>query len=432
LISAPDRSEQILLSSNPDLTEGTMTFFFADLEGSTPMIERLGDLYRDLLRDYHAVVNEQVVGHRGHTAATEGDGFFCVFPTPDDAVDTAHEILIAMAARVWPGDETPKARFGIHTGTATRTMEGYVGLDVHKAARVGAAANGGQVLITAGTAALLVDHMSGKGWGLVDLGDFNLAGIGHEERLLRIEMPDVELVITAPRARSRARLDLPSIPRPIVGRVADVRGASEMLLRDSVRMVTITGPGGTGKTRLAVEIATRMEAEFRDGVVFVDLSAVRDRSRFLPAVGRALNVMESVERAVIDGLQSVVGDATMLLVLDNMEQLLDATPEVGQLLETLPNIRILVTSRSPLRLAWENEYPLSPLPVPAPGADTASIRDSDAVALFVERGSAVRPDFHLNPETEGVSMGYPSPSSWPRPGFASSRLRSSLSVLTTA
>ena len=379
-----------------------MTFFFADLEGSTPMIQRLGDLYRDLLRDYHAIVSQHVVGHRGHTAATEGDGFFCVFAAPEDAVDAAHEILIAMAAREWPGGETPRARFGIHTGTATRTMEGYVGLDVHVAARVGAAANGGQVLITEASAALLEGHVSARGWGLVDLGDFNLAGIGHEERLLRIEMPDVEQVTTAPRARSRARLDLPSTPRPIVGRVADVRGASEMLRRDSVRMVTITGPGGTGKTRLAVEIATRMEPEFRDGVVFVDLSAVRDRNRFLPAVGRALGVMESVERAVIDGLQSVVGDATMLLVLDNMEQLLDATPDVGQLLETLPNIRILVTSRSPLRLSWENEYPLFPLPVPAAGADTEAIKESDAVALFMERGSAVRPDFHLNTETEEV------------------------------
>ncbi|HET8740594.1 MAG TPA: DUF4062 domain-containing protein [Acidimicrobiia bacterium] len=395
-------TERFYSSATPDLAEGTMTFLFADLEGSTPMIQRLGDLYRQLLKDYHAIVNAAVARHRGRTAATEGDGFFCVFSTPTDALDAAEEILREMDRREWPGSERPRARIGIHTGTATRTMEGYVGLDVHRASRVGAAANGGQVLVSEVTAGLLEDHARAHGERILDLGEFILEGIGREERLFRIDLPDLETVTTPPRAKARTRFTAPAAARPIIGRVEDVRGASEMLLRDAVRLVTVTGPGGTGKTRLALEIATRIAEEFPDGVVFVDLSAIRDQDRFLPAVGRALGVRESVERDVLEGLDSVVGDARMLIVLDNMEQLLGASHDVGRMLETLPNIRILVTSRSPLRLSWEHEYPLSPLPVPEAGADVDEIRQADAVTLFVDRAAAVRPGFKLDDSNQDV------------------------------
>lgn len=389
-------TERFYASSTPDLNEGTMTFFFADLEGSTPMVRRLGDEYRVLLRDYHAIVQAAVSGHHGRTAATEGDGFFCVFGSPIDAVAAARQVLVEMSGRSWPGGERPRCRIGIHTGTATRTMEGYVGLDVHRASRIGSAANGGQILVSAPTRALLDEHVTASGWSMADLGEFNLEGIGREERLFRLDIPELDLVDSAPRARARPRLTLPNAPRPIVGRVADLAGASEMLRREAVRLVTITGPGGTGKTRLAVEIASRLDADYPDGVVFVDLSAVRDRDRFLPTVGRALGVRESSERDVIEGLQSVIGDSKMLIVLDNLEQLLDVAPEVGQLLEFLTGIDILATSRSPLRLSWENEYPLPPLPVPGPSADLETIAESDAVALFVERAKVVRPGFDID------------------------------------
>jgi predicted ATPase/class 3 adenylate cyclase len=386
----------------PDLVEGTMTFFFADLEGSTPMIQRLGDDYKTLLREYHSIVHATVSAHRGRTAATEGDGFFCVFATPIDAVDAARDVLVEMGGREWPGGERPRCRIGVHTGNATRTMEGYVGLDVHRASRIGASANGGQVLVSASTGALLADHVSARGWSLVDLGEYRLEGIGQEERLLRIDMPDLEQVTTPPRARARPRITLPATARPIVGRVADLAGATEMLLRDAVRLVTITGPGGTGKTRLAVEIAGRLDSAFPDGVVYVDLSAVRDPDRFLPAVGRALGVRESAEREVIDGLENVVGMYRMLVVLDNLEQLLEAAPDVALLLDRLPNVKILATSRSPLRLSWEHEYPLSPLPVPESEASTEAVTESDAVALFVERARTVRPGFEVDGENAHV------------------------------
>lgn len=379
-----------------------LTFLFADLEGSTQLVRRLGDGYAPLLRLYHSIVNGAVLGHGGRTAATEGDGFFCVFSGAIDAVEAAGDIMVAMASAEWPGPERPRCRIGIHTGTATRTMEGYVGIDVHRASRIGSAANGGQILVSAATAGEVRAETAGRGWLLVDLGEYDLRGIEDGERLLRLEMPGVETVSTSPRARPRQRPTLPTMPRRIVGRVADVSGASEMLMRESVRLVTITGPGGTGKTRLAIEIATRLAPEFPNGVVFVDLSSIRDPNQFLPAVGRALEVRESAEREILDGLESVVGAARMLLVLDNMEQLLDAAPDVARLLEVLVNVKLLVTSRSPLRLTWESEYPLAPLPVPPPSAGSSEIRSSDAVALFADRAQAIKPGFRLDEENEPV------------------------------
>lgn len=405
----PESAEMGHSNTNASLKEpdggsflSTLTFFFADLEGSTPMVRRLGDVYMEVLRTYHTIVNAAVARHGGETVATEGDGFFCVFPSPGGAIEAAADILAAMESQNWPGGERPRCRIGVHTGIATRTTEGYVGLDVHRASRIGSAANGGQVLISTVTNGLVKAEAERAGWGIVDLGEFELSGIGEPERLFRVEIPGIEQVTTVPRARASQGMKLPRQPRPIVGRAADLEGASEMLMRDSVRMVTITGPGGTGKTRLAVELAGRTGAAFPDGGVFVELASIRDPARILPAIGRALEVRESGERDVIEGLQAVVGDARMLFVLDNMEHLLDAAPEVARLLEALPNIKMLVTSRSPLRITWENEYPLSPLPVPGRFADSGAIRSSDAVTLFVERARTVRPGFELDEATEPV------------------------------
>lgn len=381
---------------------GTLTFMFADLEGSTGMLQRLGDTYSPLLSEYHSLVGRATISHQGHVVNTEGDGFFCVFSDAIAAVSAARDIQVGMTERNWPGGERPRCRIGLHTGTASRTIEGYVGLDVHVASRIGAAAQGGQTLLSSATSAVVATHAAAQGWDLVDLGHYELRGIGRSERLTRLDSPGAPVVDTPPRARPRTPSVVPAAPRPIVGRAQDVAGAVEMLMRDTVRLVTITGAGGTGKTRLAVELAGQMESEFNDGVVFVDLSAVQEPTRFLAVVARALGVQESTERPLLDGLDSVIGDARILLVLDNMEQLLAAAPDVGHILETLPNVRVLVTSRSPLRIAWEHEYPLAPLPVPEADADAAAIEGSDAVVLFTERAQAVRSEFELNEITAPV------------------------------
>ena len=375
---------------------GLLTFLFADMEASTPLVEQLGDDYPPLLHQYHTVVNSAVGRHRGHTVSTEGDGFFCVFSSPVDAVDAAYEIQSQIAAQEWPRNSTPRCRIGIHTGTASRTTEGYVGLDVHRAARVGAAAHGGQILISDETRMLLDAALRGRNWETIDLGLFDLKGIGRSERLHRLDPPGLPLVVLPPRARPHNPSSVPLPPNPIVGRSIDLEGAASLLMRDPVRQVTITGPGGTGKTRLAIELAARLQPDFPDGVFFVDLSAVRVPEQFLSAVGRTLGIHESKDRSIVEALGSVVGSARTLLILDNMEQVLSAGAEIGRILEVLPNARVLVTSRSPLRMRWEHEYPLSPLPVPPEAGNAESIRAADAVVLFIERAEAVRPDFHLD------------------------------------
>ncbi len=375
-----------------------MAFLFADLEGSTGLVRSLGPVYRDLLHRYHTIVLAATSASEGDVEATEGDGIFCVFPTPVDAVDAAVTIQTEMAGEPWPNGLTVRCRIGIHVGEATSTSEGLVGIDVHRGARIGASAQGGQILLSAPAAHLVAHHAAGQGWSIVDVGSFMLDGMGDSERIARLDTPGLPVVVDLPRARRRFASSLPPMAHPIVGRSADILGAAALLSRPGVRMVTITGPGGTGKTRLAIELAGMMEQDFADGVIFVDVSSIRTRDRFLPAVGRQFGIRESAERSIPQAFASVVADARMLVIIDNMEQVVDAAPDIAELLELMPNVRFLVTSRSPLRIRWEYEYPLEPLAVPPEDASASVIAGSDAVELFVARARAVRPDFALDVE----------------------------------
>ena len=325
-----------------------------------------------------------------------------MFETPLDALDAAHLIQVEVSSDEELGGDTPICQIGIHTGRGSVGAVGLAGPDVDLAAKIGVSAQGGQVLVSYATRLLIEDHVTRKGWTLVDLGSFDLEGDNDTERLSRVDFPDTPLVMTPPRATPHVTSSVPTISQPIVGRTVDLQSAAELLMRGGVRLVTITGPGGTGKTRLAVELARKLDPEFPDRVFFVDLAAVRSPDQVLPTVARALGVLESSGRTIIDGLISVVGTARMLLILDNMEQILAAGPDLGQMLEALPGVRVLVTSRAPLRLSWEHEYPLSTLPVPSEDAGAGSIADSDAVALFVERARTVSPEFGLTADNEQV------------------------------
>ena len=389
-------------SGPAELPSGTLTFLFADLEGSTQLVRQLGDRYPPLLHTYHHILTTSTTTHRGQVVTREGDGIVAVFAHAVQAVQAAVDIQRRLGAAGWPDEVVVRCRIGIHSGTATRTAQGYVGVDLQRAARIGAAANGGQIILSATARSLVEDEVAQRGWLITDLGLFSMEGGEQPERLARLDLPDLAPVTNLPRAARAAPTTLPAVPGPIIGRAADLAGAGEMIRRNGVRLVTLTGPGGTGKTRLAVELARTLAPEFPDGVVFVDLAAVRDPAKFLPAVGRAFGVVESEDRSIVEGLAAVVGTARMLLILDNMEQLLEAAPEVGDILARLPNVKVLATSRSPLRLTAEHEYPLLPLTVPEPGCDLQAVEQADAVALFVERARAVRPDFRLTDENAQV------------------------------
>ncbi len=374
----------------------TVTYEFVDLAGSTQLARSLGDGFPALLRRFHELVRQAVESHGGRVERTEGDLLRCDFNGPSDALTAAHEIGVAMTHEPWPDGVRPQCRIGIHTGS------GDTDTDLARARSLGAAAQAGQVLLSDATARLVGDDARKAGWPLVALGTFSMGDQGETERITRVDFPDVPTVLVRPRARSQSGSRIPSPATGIVGRERDLAGAAELLRREGVRLVNITGPGGTGKTRLSIALAHMLEPEFADGAVFVELAAIKDADQLLAAVARSLGIFEGPHRTVTEALATVASDARMLLVLDNTEQISDAARAVGAVLEAMPSSKVVVTSRSPLRSSWEHEYPLSPLAVPSEAAGHDEIGTAPAVALLVERARGVRPSFEVTPENEGA------------------------------
>ncbi len=324
------------------LPSGTVTFLFTDIEGSTRLLAELGDRYADALAEHRRVARDAFQRHGGVEVDTQGDAFFVAFSSAASAVAAAEEAQ--------EGLELP-VRMGVHTGEPQVTAEGYVDLDVHEAARISGVAHGGQIVLSRRASAA-----SGREPGLRDLGLHRLKDLPDPVRLY--QLGDREF----PPLRSLNATNLPALPNPLVGRRRELDEVSALLC-DSARLVTITGPGGTGKTRLALEAAAELTDEFPDGVFWAPLAAVRDPDLALPTVEEAIGAKVA--------LAEHVDEKRMLVLLDNFEQLLPAATELADVLERCLNLRIMVTSRAPLRLSGEHEIQLEPLP------------EADAVTLFL-------------------------------------------------
>jgi predicted ATPase/class 3 adenylate cyclase len=340
----------------PELPSGTVTFLFTDIEGSTKLLYELGDAYADALAEHRRVLREAFARHDGVELGTEGDAFFVVFVRAADAVAAAAEGQQAL--RGGP----IRVRMGLHTGEPLVTDEGYVGIDVHRAARIAAAGHGGQVLVSQATRELL-DSTTELG----DLGEHRLKDLTTPERIYQLGRDE-----HAP-LKSLNRTTLPVQPTPLIGREHELAEVLELL--GSHRLVTLTGPGGSGKTRLALQAVAELAEEFGDGVWFVSLAALREPNAVLQTIALTLGVGEP------ETLEEHLEHREALLLLDNFEQLLEAAPQVAELLRQAPGVKVLVTSRAPLHLAGEHEYPVPPL------------ADDDAVELFVERVRAGKPGF---------------------------------------
>ncbi|MEX0630251.1 MAG: adenylate/guanylate cyclase domain-containing protein [Chloroflexota bacterium] len=336
-----------------DLPTGTVTFLFTDVEGSTKLLDDLGaESYADALAEHRRAVREAVTAHGGVEIDTQGDAFFIAFPTADGA------LAAAAAAREALAGGPLRVRMGIHTGTPHRSAEGYVGTDVHRAARIAAAGHGGQVLVSAATVAALGPA------GLRDLGEHRLKDFA--EPVAIFQLGDERF----PPLRTISNTNLPRPASSFVGREAEVDEVAA-LLQDGARLLTLTGPGGSGKTRLAIEAAATVVPEFKAGVFWVGLAPLRDSALVTETIGRTLGAK--------DGLAEHIGEREMLLLIDNLEQVIDAAPELATLVETCPGLRLLVTSRELLRVRGEVEYPVLPL------------ADPEAVDLFCAR-SRLGPD----------------------------------------
>jgi predicted ATPase/class 3 adenylate cyclase len=383
-VSTERRSAKPVLQPLPT---GTVTFLFTDIEGSTRLAARLGDRFPSVLAVHHAILRDAIAGE-GIVISTEGDAFFAVFPDAADAVAAAvraqHELGIRSA-----GDSPIRIRMGLHTGRAVLGGDNYTGLDVVLAARIMAAAHGGQVLLSEATAALTRPHLP-AGVRLRMLGSYRLKDFPSPERLHQLEVVGLASEFPPLRALDVRRAHLPPEATTFIGRARELDALGGLLTER--RLVTLTGPGGTGKTRLALRAAADAAGRFADGAFFVSLAAIRDATLLTGAIASALNLRDDPLRSSADILRAWLGSRELLLVLDNLEQISDAGGVVDDLLASAPGLQMLATSRSPLRLAGEQEYRVRPFSVPKPGADVNVLEASDAVQLFLDRARLARAD----------------------------------------
>jgi predicted ATPase/class 3 adenylate cyclase len=370
-----------------------VTLLFTDIEGSTRLLARVGDrAYGDLLSTERSIVTAAVEGAGGVVFGSEGDAHFAAFASAPAAVRGAIDAQRALESHAWPSGAV-HVRMGLHTGEVQVANGDYHGLEVHRAARVAAVAHGGQILVSSATQALAA---AGDGVSFRDLGEHRLKDIERPVRLFQVEAPGLASDFPPPRSLDALPPgDLPAQLTSFVGR-AETAAASELL--EQTRLLTLTGPGGTGKTRLSIALATAARARFPGGAWFVPLAAISDPDLIGSAIAGVLGLL-ATDRAPIDVVREHLADRTTLLVLDNFEQLVEGAPIVGDLLRSAAGLTVIVSSRAPLRIAGEQEFAVPPLALPpSNGAATAEIAEAEAVRLFVERARAVRPDFALTPD----------------------------------
>jgi predicted ATPase/class 3 adenylate cyclase len=371
----------------------TLTFLFSDIEGSSRLEREVGTAAYAALRARHqALLRAAFVAEGGDERGTEGDSFFVVFPSAGAAVRAAVAAQRALAAEPWPPGASVRVRIGIHTGDAMEIGDEVVGIDINRAARIAAAGHGGQIVLSDLTGSLveqLPDGVTLRDLGIHRLKDFDP---------IRLHDLVVEgLPTDFPRLRSGGSpfAGLPAQPTTFLGRSREVGDVRALLV--SGRLLTLTGPGGTGKTRLSIAAAQAALGEFPGGVAWVGLSSIADPALVGPAIAGALTVVDEGVRPLVDVIVERIGRERILLVIDNFEQVEPAAPLVGRLLDDCPNLTVLVTSRGRLHLVGEQEYPVPPLPLPDPSAaDPAPLAANESVALFVERARAVRPEFALD------------------------------------
>jgi predicted ATPase/DNA-binding SARP family transcriptional activator len=353
------------------LPAGTVTFLFTDVEGSTRLLGELGSVrYSEELGRHRELVRQAVANHGGSVLGTEGDAFFVAFARASDALATASEVHAALA------DGAVRVRIGVHTGEPLLVDGDYVGLDVHKAARICGAAHGGQVVVSQTTRDI-------AGLELRDLGLYRLKDLDVPERLYQLGANDF------PPLRTVSATNLPVQLTPFLGRVDELAAVSALLRGAGTRLVTLTGAGGSGKTRLALQAALGWAEGHPDGALFVGFADLTDPGLIALAICQAIGLGEQPDVTPTQRLEGYLCDREVLLVLDNLEQLISGVGVLGELLTRCPGVRMLVTSREPLHLAGEQRYEV---PVLEPG---------DAIELFCARAKTVAPDLAIDREAAG-------------------------------
>ena len=381
-----------------DIPSGTVTFLFTDIEGSTRLLQQLGEKYMILLSDHERLLREACESNQGTVVDIHGDSFFVAFPRAGDGVSAAVQAQHTLAAHAWPDGVRLRVRMGLHTGEPQISDLGYTGIDVHRAARIGAAAHGEQVLLSQTTVDLVGDELP-DGVSLLDLGEHRLKDLRQPKHLYQLVIPGLPSDFPPLKSLNVSLNNLPIQLTSFIGREKEITEVRQAM--NEYRLVTLTGPGGSGKTRLALQVASEITKDFRDGVCFVALAPIIDQGLVASTIAQTLGVTESGGRPIVDSLKDHLQNKSLLLLLDNFEQVIAAAPLVAELLVACSALKILVTSREGLRVSGECEYPVPPLPLPnlkqLPSLE--SISQYAAVGLFIQRARLVKPDFHITADT---------------------------------
>ncbi len=387
------------------LPTGTVTFLFTDIEGSTRLMQEIGDRYVQAQVIHHEILREAFRSNSGRELRTEGDSFFCVFQSALDACDAAASAQRSFLAHDWPEGAAIRVRMGLHTGEAPLVGNEYIGIDVHHAARVSAAAHGGQVLLSDATRGLVQAGLP-DGLTLRDLGPHRLKDLARPERLYQLVIAGVPDTFPALRTLDTTPNNLPTQLTSFVGREDVVVEAKRLLA--GTRLLTLIGPGGIGKTRLSLQIAADMVQAFPDGVFFVQLSAVRDPDLIASVVAQAIGIPVAGNQVPMVAVVEHLRDRKVLLVLDNLEQLLpQGAPVIAQMLQAAPNIKAVASSRAALHVYGEQEMAIEPLRLPDLRAlpSLEALSQYEAVKLFIERAVAARHDFQATNENAPAIAG---------------------------
>ena len=373
-----------------------LTFLFTDVESSTRLWEEHPDGMRSALHSHDAIIRTAIADADGEIVKTTGDGLMAVFGAPAGAVTAAIAAQRALSEQAWPDGCAIRVRMGIHTGEVESRGGDFFGPAVNRTARIMSAGHGGQVLLSEATAGLIEDGLP-DGATLRDLGEHRLKDLGRPQRLFQVAHPGLPVEFAPLMTLDLRSNNLPTETSAFVGRDTELRAIRARLDDADVRLVTLTGPGGSGKTRLAIRAAADQIDRFSDGVYFVDLVTATDSDAVLGLVASALGLADATDRSPLDALRQHLRTQRLLIVLDNFEQVTVAAPTLVGLLADCPGLKALVTSRQALRVRGEHVVSVPPLslPVASSGASADELSQFEAIQLFVDRARSVRSDFQL-------------------------------------
>ena len=381
-----------------------LVFLFTDLEGSTRLWQQYPEAMKSVLARHDDIIRTAVEEAGGQIVKSTGDGVHAVFSSAERGLRACIAAQKHLQQEAWPETGTLHVRMGMHMGEAQERGGDYFGTTVNRAARLMSAAHGGQVLLSASVAGVLEGHLP-EGVALRDLGEHRLKDLLQADHIYQLVHPQLPADFPTLASLSLLPNNLPIQPTVFVGRQFELKEVHERLTSKAVRLLTLLGPGGTGKTRLALQSGAELVDHFLDGTYFIDLAPFRKSNDVLTMIARTIGLTESTNGSMLEDLKDQLQEKEMLLLLDNFEQVTSAGLQMAELLRYCPHLKLLTTSREALHVRGEYLYPVPPLGLPKTNGhkpDLEELARSEAVQLFLERAKAVRPDFELTDENAGA------------------------------